>query len=131
MVFTVVDFKYCMTTIKMMSRYQTGGFFLGHADSCLLDPATNNWFKVRDRDLSLLIYLNEDFTGGGLSFINFNYHFRPAIGDMLVFPSDNRYAHQAEVVESGFRYVIVSWAALAGRPRVSDTLPQGAIRLQD
>lgn len=110
-------------------RYQSGGFFLGHADSCLLDPANNTWFKVKDRDLSLLIYLNEDFTGGGLSFLNFNYHLKPSTGDMLVFPSDNRYIHQAEVVESGFRYVIVSWAALRGSQRVSVAPPAGAIHL--
>ena len=112
-------------------RYQSGGFFLAHADSCLLDPASNTWFKVKDRDLSLLIYLNDDFTGGGLSFVNFNFHLRPRTGDMLVFPSDNRYAHQAEVVESGFRYVIVSWAALNGRQRVCDGPPQGAIHLEN
>jgi len=110
-------------------RYQPGGFFLAHADSCLLDPANNCWFKVKDRDLSLLIYLNEDFTGGGLNFVNFHYHFRPRAGDMLVFPSDNRYAHEAETVESGIRYVIVSWAALRGRARVNPHPPPGAIPL--
>jgi predicted 2-oxoglutarate/Fe(II)-dependent dioxygenase YbiX len=109
-------------------RYEPGGFFLAHADSCLLDPANNNWFKVKDRDLSLLIYLNEDFTGGGLSFVNFNFHLRPRTGDMLVFPSDNRYAHQAEIVKSGFRYVIVSWAALRGSQKVCDRPPVGVIR---
>jgi hypothetical protein len=111
-------------------RYQSGGYFLAHADNCLLDPASNTWFKVIDRDLSLLLYLNEDFTGGGLSFVNFNFHVRPRTGDLLVFPSDNRYAHQAEVVESGFRYVVVSWAALSGSQRVCDNPPQGAIYLK-
>ncbi len=116
--------------MPIILRYQSGGFFLAHADSCLLDPASKTWFKVRDRDLSLLIYLNEDFSGGGLSFVNFNFHLRPRTGDMLVFPSDNRYAHQAEIVESGLRYVIVSWAALVGSPRVSDRPPQRVIHCQ-
>lgn len=114
----------------LILRYQSGGFYLAHADSCLLDPASNTWVKVHDRDLSLLIYINEDFSGGGLSFTNFNFHLRPRTGDLLVFPSDNRYIHQAEVVESGIRYVIVSWAALAGSPRVNDRPPLGAIYLQ-
>ena len=110
-------------------RYTSGGYYLRHADSCLVDPASNTWMKIHDRDLSLLIYLNEDFSGGGLSFVNFNYHLRPRTGDLLVFPSDNRYEHQAEVVQSGIRYVIVSWAAINGIQRVCDEPPRGAIHL--
>lgn len=108
-------------------RYRAGGYFLAHADNCLLDPGSHNWFKVNDRDLSLLIYLNEDFTGGGLKFVNFHYDYQPRTGDLLVFPSDNRYAHEACKVESGLRFVIVSWAALAGSQRVTDGPTPGAI----
>ena len=108
-------------------RYSSGGYYSRHADSCLIDPASNNWLKIHDRDLSLLIYLNEDFTGGGLTFVNFNYHFRPKAGDMLVFPSDNRYEHQAEVVTSGLRYCIASWAALKETQKVGANPPPGAI----
>lgn len=111
-------------------RYQAGGYFMAHADSCLLDPGSHNWFKVNDRDLSLLIYLNEEFTGGGLKFVNFHYDFQPRTGDLVVFPSDNRYAHEASKVESGLRYVIVSWAALAGSERVCDGPAPGAIFLK-
>jgi len=113
--------------LPLILRYQAGGFYLAHADSCALDPGGRTWFKMRDRDLSLLIYLNEDFSGGGLSFVNFNYHYRPKTGDMLMFPSDNRYAHQAEKVESGIRYVVVSWAALRETQKVCDRPPEGAI----
>ncbi|HET6563936.1 MAG TPA: 2OG-Fe(II) oxygenase, partial [Xanthomonadales bacterium] len=95
-------------------RYGPGGFYRKHSDACVFEKADQTWYKIQDRDLSLLLYLNEDFEGGGLTFINFNYHFRPKVGDLLVFPSDNRYEHQAEVVESGLRYCIASWAALVG-----------------
>ena len=71
-----------------------------------------------DRDLSLLLYLNEDYSGGGLTFTNFHCHFRPRTGDLLVFPSDNRYEQQAEVVQAGVRYAIASWAAVSGRRRL-------------
>lgn len=117
--------------LPLILRYRAGGYYLAHADSCALDPASKSWFKIRDRDLSLLIYLNEDFTGGGLTFVNFNYHFRPKPGDLLVFPSDNRYAHQAERVESGIRYVIVSWAALRETPKVCDRPPELAVLLPE
>lgn len=110
-------------------RYEPGGYYLAHADSCLFDQPSNTWFKVHDRDISLLIYLNEDFTGGGLTFTRFNYHLRPRTGDMLAFPSDNRFEHRAEVVLTGLRYVLVSWAALNGIQRVHEQPPQKAIHL--
>jgi len=110
-------------------RYQSGGYYQRHADSCLVDPASNTWFKTSDRDLSLLLYLNEDFTGGGLSFINFNYQYRPRAGEVVIFPSDNRYEHRAEVVNSGVRYAIVSWAAFTNNPRVCDKPPDEAIHV--
>lgn len=108
-------------------RYGPGGFYRKHSDSCVFDQKEQAWYKIQDRDLSLLLYLNEDFDGGGLTFMNFNFHFRPKVGDLLVFPSDNRYEHQAEKVESGLRYCIASWAALVGTRKVFDKPPDVAI----
>ncbi len=110
-------------------RYQPGGFYLHHADSCIYEKDENAWYKIQDRDLSMLIYLNDDFTGGGLSFIHFNFHYRPKVGDLLVFPSDNRYEHQAEKVDSGIRYCIASWAALQGTRKVFNVPPAASISL--
>ncbi|MEJ8566298.1 prolyl hydroxylase family protein [Elongatibacter sediminis] len=107
--------------------YKPGGFYHRHADSCQVVRDRNAWYKVRDRDLSLLLYLNEDFKGGGLTFIHFNFHYRPRTGDLLVFPSDNRYEHRAEKVFAGTRYAVVSWAAVAGARRVFAGPPEGVI----
>lgn len=111
-------------------RYAPGGFYHRHSDSCQVVRSNNAWYKVRDRDLSLLLYLNEDFTGGGLTFIHFDFHYRPRTGDLLVFPSDNRYEHRAEKVLSGLRYAVASWAAFSGSPRVFAGPPAGAIHFQ-
>jgi predicted 2-oxoglutarate/Fe(II)-dependent dioxygenase YbiX len=108
-------------------RYTKGGFYKQHADSCIMDADSRTCVKIHDRDISLLIYMNEDFTGGGIEFTNFNYRLRPKSGDMLAFPSDNRYEHQAELVQSGIRFVIVSWAAFEGSKRVLGGPPPGAI----
>jgi predicted 2-oxoglutarate/Fe(II)-dependent dioxygenase YbiX len=108
-------------------RYQPGGFYLSHSDSCIHEPADGNWYKILDRDLSLLIYLNDDFEGGGLTFMRFNFHLKPRAGDLLIFPSDNRYEHQAEKVESGIRYCIASWAALHGTRKVFQQPTEAAI----
>ena len=106
-------------------RYKAGGLYHRHVDCASYDLPTRTWYKIRDRDLSLLLYLNDGYTGGGLTFTNFNFHYRPGIGDLLIFPSDNRYEHQAEKVHSGLRYAVACWAAFDGSTRVCDKPPQG------
>lgn len=108
-------------------RYEPGGLYGPHSDSDHFLPAEGLWKKVIDRDMSMLLYLNQDFTGGELSFRQFNYTYRPQAGDLLFFPSNGQYAHQALPVRSGTRYVIVSWAAFQNEPRVMTMRPSDSI----
>ena len=108
-------------------HYETGGTYQAHADSENMDLNTRTWSKVMDRDMSLLIYLNEDFKGGTLYFDKFNYRLQPKPGMAILFPSDNRYMHAAEEVTSGVRYVIVSWASVKGVKKISSKPPEAHI----
>ena len=96
-----------------LMRYDVGGFYKRHSDSEVFNTATGRWERVIDRDYSLLLYLNDDFEGGAVHFTLFNYTYKPSKGDLLLFPSNHLYLHEAQAVESGVRFVIVSWAALA------------------
>ena len=109
-------------------KYQPGGFYEGHADSDLYLP-DGRWQKTLDRDVSLLIYLNEDFTGGDLHFPHFEFTLRPKTGMLVHFPSDARYLHAAQPVDSGLRYAVVSWAAFDDEPRVKSKPPHTAVAL--
>lgn len=95
-----------------LMRYEEGGYYQLHADSEIFDPAKGEWKKVLDRDYSLLLYLNSEFEGGAIHFEHFNYTYQPQKGDLIIFPSDSLYLHEARLVTSGRRYVIVSWAAV-------------------
>jgi predicted 2-oxoglutarate/Fe(II)-dependent dioxygenase YbiX len=110
-----------------LMRYRQGGYYVRHADSHNMDLDTGTWSKVIDRDLSMLIYLNDGYEGGELSFYKFNYQIRPRAGAAVLFPSDYRYLHAAEVVTKGVRYAIVSWASLLGVPKVAGRPPEPAI----
>ena len=110
-------------------QYSEGGFYGVHADSDRFDAESKHWERFIDRDLSILIYLNSDFEGGGLTFNRFNYSYAPSAGDLLVFPSDQRYIHTAEKVTAGARYCVVSWAGVVGGLRVSKVPPAGAIKI--
>ena len=110
-----------------LMRYREGGFYIRHADSQNMDQTTKRWNKVIDRDISMLIYLNNDFEGGELSFYRLNYQIRPRAGAVVLFPSDHRFLHQAEIVKKGIRYAIVSWASVKGIDKVAKKPPQCAL----
>ncbi len=112
-----------------LMRYLEGGYYERHADSENWDADTGTWHKVIDRDLSMLIYLNDDFEGGALSFYNLNYQVRPRSGAAVLFPSGHRYLHQAESVTRGVRYAMVSWASVRGVTKIAAQPPKSAILL--
>ena len=109
--------------------YAAGGFYGVHADSDHFHQSIGAWEKVVDRDISLLLYLNSEFEGGALHFVNFNYRYYPKPGDLLLFPSDQRYAHRAEEVTNGERFSVVSWACIEGSKRVEDGPSENTVSL--
>jgi predicted 2-oxoglutarate/Fe(II)-dependent dioxygenase YbiX len=81
------------------NRYEAGDFFQIHADAL---PAHNP-----ERRYSLVLYLSDDFGGGGTIFPTIDRTYKPSAGQGLVFPS--HYLHGADPVESGTKYVIVGF----------------------
>ncbi|MFK8014121.1 MAG: prolyl hydroxylase family protein [Gammaproteobacteria bacterium] len=110
-------------------RYQPGGHYVPHADSENWIAAQNQWKKAIDRDISILLYLDDKYDGGELDFPNFRFRLKPSAGMLICFPSDHRYVHCAHEVSQGERHVIVSWAAKRDTPRVNASPPQGIVRL--
>jgi predicted 2-oxoglutarate/Fe(II)-dependent dioxygenase YbiX len=106
-------------------RYAPGGYYVYHSDA--YDYEDGRWRKAADRDISLLLYINDEYTGGELEFNSFSYTLRPRAGMLVWFPSDFRYLHMAKLVTSGRRYAIVSWAAASGVERVRPEPPKRAI----
>jgi len=108
-------------------RYEPGGYYRPHADSDEINPKTNKWERVNNRHLSLLVYLDEDYEGGELSFPNLDYKLRPKPGMLLAFPSDGRYLHGAMPVRSGIRHALVSWSSIVGGDTFRDKPPLDAV----
>lgn len=107
-------------------RYRPGGYYRAHADRDFWDEREQRWRQYMDRDLSLLIYLDDGFEGGELAFPYADFTLRPEPGLVVAFPSDHRFLHEARPITHGIRHAVVSWAAAFGGPRVgrpgSDTL---------
>jgi len=61
------------------------------------------------RTISPILYLNDDYIGGEIEFVNFNIKIKPKSGSLILFPSNYAYRHTAHPVTSGTKYAIVTW----------------------
>lgn len=71
------------------------------------DAATREEQKEYHRKISVIVYLNDGFKGGGTSFVHKTY--KPQPGYALIFPSNWCYPHAGQVVEEGRKRVAVTW----------------------
>jgi hypothetical protein len=63
--------------------------------------------------MASLIYLNDDYSGGEISFISHDISIKPDKGDLIIFPGNLHYAHEVKTINSGFRYTIPVWYQFA------------------
>jgi hypothetical protein len=80
-------------------RYGKGQKFDEHSDRTMFFPRT----------ISLTYYVNDEYEGGEIEFVNFNLKVKSKKNQLLVFPSTDLYAHKVHSVTCGLRYVIVQW----------------------
>jgi len=97
--------------------YGIGGHYRPHIDGESLWKTPEGeliWKKSIDRDLSIVMFLNDDFEGGDFVFPDLKVRVRPEPGMMVCFPSNHYYKHGVEPVTKGHRYSIVCWAQVKG-----------------
>lgn len=80
-------------------KYDVGQFFENHIDTV---PGIL-------RTVSMVMYLNDDYSGGELIFPRFNLTIKPPKNCMIVFPSNYVYNHSAEKVTAGSKLAIASF----------------------
>ena len=98
-------------------RYGIGGMYEPHVDGESLwmkEDGTKVWRKSVERDLSAVIYLNDNFEGGEFSFPDLNIRVSPKPGLLLCFPSSHLYRHGVLPVTRGERLAIVTWMTVRG-----------------
>jgi predicted 2-oxoglutarate/Fe(II)-dependent dioxygenase YbiX len=104
-------------------HYGVGGHYIPHVDAETLykdDIGLDLWEKTLDRDLSVVYFLNHDFTGGELFFPELELLIAPEAGTLVCFPSDHNYVHGVKPVTEGHRYTVVTWMRVQGMPSVDE-----------
>ena len=94
--FNIADLRYweAFNFIK----YEPGNHFQEHHDHSFSYNCT----------VSLVGYVNDDYEGGELYFRLQGITYKPEAGDLVIFPSNYMYPHQAMPVKSGTKYSIVT-----------------------
>lgn len=57
--------------------------------------------------VSMVGYLNDDYSGGEIYFPRFNLEIKPEAGDLIIFPSTFIYEHASKPIKDGTKYSIV------------------------
>ena len=104
--------------VPQFLKYNVGGHYKPHIDGRSIWIAPNGdkiWRKSTDRDLSMVLFLNDDFEGGEFLFPDLHIQVKPKPGLLVCFPSDQNYLHGVAPVTKGTRYSIVTWARIKGQ----------------
>lgn len=111
------QFEIDKSEIPQLLCYSVGGHYKPHIDGEGIWTApdqTQLWRKTVDRDLSMVLYLNNDFEGGDFVFPDLHIRIRPEPGLLVCFPSNRYYRHGVEPVTKGNRYSMVTWMTVKG-----------------
>ncbi|WP_247218000.1 2OG-Fe(II) oxygenase [Synechococcus sp. C9] len=100
---------YDMESISIL-RYQPGQFYQRHVDNVLLNSRRMEIAQgIPTRDVGIVGYLNEDFTGGETYFDRQGVTVKPQQGAVVVFPAYYTHPHQSLPVQSGVKYAMTTW----------------------
>lgn len=110
-------FKIKDSEMPQLLVYEPGGHYKAHYDAVAKWKCPDGniiWKKSIDRDLSTVLFLNDNFEGGEFVFPDLRIRIRPEPGLLIAFPSSQFYAHKVEPVISGTRYAMVNWMTVQG-----------------
>lgn len=101
--------KYFETELQvsncLYNAMHPGSYIAYHADSAHIEG--DEWVEEPESptEFSALLYLNEDYEGGELSFDGVD--FKPEVGTLIFFKGDHTRPHEVKEVRSGVRKNIV------------------------
>jgi prolyl 4-hydroxylase len=96
-------------------KYEPGQYFKPHYDFFENDSYTNHCLASGNRTKTVMIYLNDDFEGGGTNFPEIDRHIKPKKGSAVVWDNmkgeelQRDMLHEGVEVKSGTKYIVTSW----------------------
>jgi len=79
-------------------KYEKSGYLPEHSDH-----------GISTRTLSVVMYLNDDYEGGEISFTSVGVTIKPQAGSIIFFPSNFVFTHEVFEMKNGTRYALPNW----------------------
>jgi Rps23 Pro-64 3,4-dihydroxylase Tpa1-like proline 4-hydroxylase len=93
---------------KLETRFHEDAQLLRYSEGQKVDEHSD---KIRFflRNISLTYYINDEYEGGEIEFVNFDLKVKSKKNQLIIFPSTDVYTHKVHPVTGGLRYVIVQF----------------------
>ena len=87
-------------TLMSILKYEKAGYLPPHTDQ-----------GSSSRCLSVVLYLNDDYDGGEISFphVRNGVSIKPEAGSAIFFPSNYVFVHEVSEIKNGIRYALPNW----------------------
>lgn len=79
-------------------KYEESGYLPKHSD-----------LGISTRIVTMILYLNDDYEGGEISFPYLDITLKPKAGSAVFFPANFMTIHEVSEVTKGVRYVLPNW----------------------
>lgn len=90
--------------------YTVEGFITKWTPGTFANLHTDSHIGYEHIQFSTVIYLNDNYDGGEISFPNQDFIYKPSAGDAVIFPGGGtEYVHEVFKVKEGNRYTIAMW----------------------
>lgn len=107
-------------------HYKDNAEYKPHIDGQYIE---NNVAKrAVDRDITCVVYLNDNYMGGEVNFNFFNLQIKPKTGTALIYPTTWQYTHSVNKV-IGNRIAIVFWFKTNPELNIETKLPDNTTSL--
>lgn len=89
--------------IGMLCPLSISKYFVGSEMGKHTDTNDNN---DEEKTISVVLYLNDDYTGGEIELPDQSIIIKPTQGSIVVFPSRKPYFHQSNLITLGEKYIV-------------------------
>lgn len=110
----------CLDSEIHFLHYKDNAEYKPHIDGQYIEGSIAK--RGTDRDITCVVYLNDDYTGGEVNFNFFNLQIKPNAGDVLIYPTTWQFTHSVDKV-IGNRIAIVFWFKTNPELNIESILP--------
>lgn len=96
-------FKFEFSGLKIQKTLPSEGYHVWHADG------GSNDFKIRQRAVTFILYLNDVKDGGETEFLYQQTRIPPETGKFVIFPSAYTHIHRGNPPLNGEKYILTGW----------------------